>query len=418
MLRWNWFMDTSPLRESPAFRRLWLGTGISTFGGYMTTFAVTLQLYNLTHSSLAIGLAGLCSGIPTMAFGLLGGSIGDSMDRRKLVLAATSGQTAVSALFAAQAFIGVKLQWILYILLIAQSLFGAINAPARRTFLPRILPKHRIQAGAALNTAFTRFAEVAGPSLAGILASLWGFQVCYAIDTISFAAALYGVARLPAMPPEGGAIPSSLRSIGEGLRFVVTQPVLLGAFLADLNVTVLGAITPLLPALNAARFEGRPDTLGFLMAATGIGGLMSLIVSGPLRHLSREGRGILFACAFWSMSVMGVGLVKSLWLTLLLLAIAGAADTILVVLRSTLVQVSTPDSYRGRVSGMDYVVGTGAPRLGNVRAGFIGAILPPGVSVFVSGLSSLVATVILALSVPAFSAYTAQTAFEVEHESV
>ncbi|EJY54398.1 major facilitator superfamily MFS [Alicyclobacillus hesperidum URH17-3-68] len=193
---------------------------------------------------------------------------------------------------------------------------------------------------------------------------------------------------------------------------------MLGAFLADLNVTVLGAITPLLPALNAARFEGRPDTLGFLMAATGIGGLMSLIVSGPLRHLSREGRGIVFACAFWSMSVMGVGLVKSLWLTLLLLAIAGAADTILVVLRSTLVQVSTPDSYRGRVSGMDYVVGTGAPRLGNVRAGFIGAILPPGVSVFVSGLSSLVATVILALSVPAFSAYTAQTAFEVEHESV
>jgi MFS family permease len=400
------FMDLTPLRESPAFRRLWFGTGVSTLGGYMTTFAVTLQLYVLTHSSLAVGAAGLFSGLPAMAFVLLGGSIGDSVDRRKLVLMGTSGQTVVSALFAMQAFAGLRQVWLLYSLLVVQSLLTAINSRARRTFLPRLLPREQIQAGAALNTAFMRFSEVVGPSLAGLLASTWGLKTCYVVDTVSFAAALYGVARLPAMPPEGGLSRPTMKSIGDGLRFIGHNPVVLGAFLADLSVTVLGTVTALLPALNATRFGGRPETLGLLMGATGVGGLIALAFSGPIRHLSREGRAILIVCLLWGGCITAVGCTRTLWPALLCLLIAGAADTMLVVLRTTLVQVNTPDRYRGRVSGVDYVVGVGGPQLGNVRAGLVGTVFPPGVAMVISGFSSIIATALLTLTIPAFMRYS------------
>lgn len=198
------FLDTAPLRISPAFRRLWMGQSLSILGGYMTTFAVMLQLFNLTHNSLAVGAAGLCSALPAMLFVLLGGSIGDAVDRRKLVLFGTAGQMMVSVLFALQAFAGLRIPAVLYGLLVLQSLLTTINAPARRAFLPRLLPKNQIRAGATLNMVGMRFGEMAGPALAGVIASVWGLKACYTMDAVSFVAALYGVGSLPAMPPEGG----------------------------------------------------------------------------------------------------------------------------------------------------------------------------------------------------------------------
>ncbi|WP_051663090.1 MFS transporter [Alicyclobacillus macrosporangiidus] len=378
------FLDTTPLRTSPAFRRLWLGQGLSVLGGYMTTFAVTLQLYNLTHSSLAVGAAGLCSALPAMAFVLLGGSIGDAVDRRILVLSATSGQMAVSILFALQAFAALRIPALLYGLLVLQSLLTAVNAPARRTFLPRLLPKDQIRAGNTLNMVVMRFAEMAGPALAGVIASVWGLKACYTLDAFSFTAALYGVGRLPAMPPEGGPSRPTLRSAAEGLRFLIRQPVLMGAFFADLSVTVLGVSTALLPALNAARFGGNPQTLGLLMGATGVGGLAGSIFSGPLRRVSREGLAVLVVGALWGGCIALLGASGVLWLALACLFVAGAADTMLVVLRTTIVQVNTPDAYRGRVSGIDYLVGAAGPQLGNLRAGLMGTVFPVGVALVIA----------------------------------
>lgn len=407
MRRMSIFLDTTPLRTSPAFRRLWLGQGLSVLGGYMTTFAVTLQLYNLTHSSLAVGAAGLCSALPAMAFVLLGGSIGDAVDRRILVLFATSGQMAVSILFALQAFAGLRIPALLYGLLVLQSLLTAVNAPARRTFLPRLLPKDQIRAGNTLNMVVMRFAEMAGPALAGVIASVWGLKACYTLDAISFTAALYGVGRLPAMPPEGGPSRPTLRSAAEGLRFLIRQPVLMGAFLADLSVTLLGVSTALLPALNAARFGGNPQTLGLLMGATGVGGLAGSIFSGPLRRVSREGLSVLAVGALWGGCIALLGASGVLWLALACLFVAGAADTLLVVLRTTIVQVNTPDAYRGRVSGIDYLVGAAGPQLGNLRAGLMGTVFPVGVALVIGGLSSVAGAVAVGIALPAFRHYRA-----------
>lgn len=163
-------LDLRPLRESPAFRRLWAGSALSTIGSQMTMFAVVLQVFTLTHSSLAVGAVGLAAAVPAITFGLVGGSIVDTVDRRRLVLFTSSCLAAVSAVFAAQAFAGLALVWLLYCLVAVQSLLGAVNGPARRTFLPRLLPADRVPAGAALNMLAMHGSVIAGPALAGALA--------------------------------------------------------------------------------------------------------------------------------------------------------------------------------------------------------------------------------------------------------
>lgn len=375
----------------------------------MTDFAIVLQLYTITHSALAVGAAGLFKGVPSMLFVLLGGSLGDAVDRRKLVLLATTGQALVSTTLAVQAAAGLRSVAVLYTLLVVQSLLGAINAPARRTFLPRLLPAELVRSGAALNTLFTRAAEVTGPALAGWVVALAGITACYAADAVSFGAALLGVSSLPPMPPEGGAgAGPSAQSALAGLRYVVSQPMLGGAFLVDLSVTVCGVSTALFPALNAAYFGGQPITLGWLMGASGVGGLIVLFVSGWLSRIRREGMALILAGLAWGGCMTCVGLSRSLGLTVVLLATCGALDSILVVIRSALVQIHTPDALRGRVSALDYLVGAGGPQLGNVRAGLLGSLLPAGSAMAISGLCTIAALCVTALALPAFRRHTAQ----------
>jgi MFS family permease len=404
------FVDPRPLRESPAFRRLWAGTAVSQAGSQMTLFAVALQVYELTRSSVAVGAIGLCMALPSVAFALFGGALGDTMDRRLLTLTTSSGLAAVSVLLAAQAFAGNNHLWLLYVLVVVQSLLASINAPARRALLPRLLPKEQIPAGAALTMLTMHASAIAGPALAGEATALWGLKACYLIDALSFAAALYGIVRLPAMRPDGSVARPGLRAVGDALRLIRGDRVLGGAFLADLSVTVLGVPVALFPAINAERFGGVAQTLGLLSSATAVGGLIGAVLSGWPSRVSRQGRAQLALCAVWGAAITGFGLAHSLGLALVMLAMAGAVDTVSVVFRTTMIQLATPDSYRGRVSAAEYVVGVGGPQLGNFRAGVIGSLASPSASAVGGGLITVAAAVAIALAMPAFIRHEAHVA--------
>jgi len=164
----------------------------------------------------------------------------------------------------------------------------------------------------------------------------------------------------------------------------------------------------LFPAINAERFGGNPRTLGLFSAAIGIGGMASAALSGPVRHVSRQGRAMLCAVAIWGAAFAGFAVVSSLWLTLGLLAVAGAADTFTVVFRGTIVQTVTPDALRGRVTAADYVVGAGGGQFGNLEAGALGSLTSPTVSALSGGLVTLAGVVVIGLVLPAFARYRAQ----------
>jgi MFS family permease len=399
--------DITPLRESAAFRRLWVGATLSAVGGALTSFAVTLQVYDLTRSPAAVGAIGVAQMVPTLAIGLLAGPVADATDRRKLVLVTSTCLAAVSAALAAQAFAGLGLVWPLYVLVAAQAAFGAVDRPARAAFVPDLLPASQLPAGLALNRLSFQIMLTAGPALAGLIAAAphLGLRACYLIDAVSFAASLYGVARLPAMRPAGDATRPGLRAVAAGMSFIRRSQVLAGAFLADLDATVFGLPVALFPAINAERFGGNPRTLGLFTAAIGVGGLASAAFSGPVRHVSRQGLAMLAAVAVWGAAFAGFAVASGLWLTLTLLAVAGAADTFTVVFRGSIVQAVTPDQLRGRVLAADYVVGAGGGQLGSLEAGALGSLTSPVISALSGGLVTIAGAIVIGMALPAFTRY-------------
>jgi MFS family permease len=399
--------DIGPLRESPAFRRLWATTTLSSVGGSLTAFAVMLQVYNLTRSPLAVGVIGIVQVVPLLVIGLAGGSVIDAVNRRKLVLVTSSGLAVVSAAFAVQAFAGLRLVWLLYALVAVQSALTAIDRPARSTFIPSLLPASQMPAGMALNRLSFQITLTAGPALAGLIAAAphLGLRACYLIDAASFTAALYGVGRLPPMRPRADAARPGPRAVADGISFIRRSQVLAGAFVADLNATVFGLPVSIFPAINAERFGGNPRTLGLFTAAIGLGGLASAALSGPLRHVSRQGRAMLIAVTIWGAAFAGFAVAASLWLTLTLLAVAGAADTFTVVFRGVILQSVTPDQFRGRVMAADYVVGAGGGQLGNLEAGALGSLTSPVTSALSGGLATVAGALVIGLVLPAFTRY-------------
>ena len=399
-------IDLTPVRQSPPFRRLLTGTTLSAVGTSMAMFAVTLQVYEITRSPFAVGALGIARMAPMLTVGLLGGSLADAVDRRRLVLITTSCLAVVSAGLAAQAFAGLSQLWLLYGLVALQSSLSAVNSPARQTFLPHLLPPGLLPAGLALNRLTFQVMLVAGPALAGLLtAAAGGLRTCYLADTISFAAALYGVAGLPAMPPKERASRPGPRAVAAGIGFIGRSRVLAGAFMTDLNATVFGLPVALFPAINAERFGGSASTLGLFTAAIGLGGLVSSVFSGPVGHVRRQGLAMLCSAAIWGAAFAGFAIAAQLWLTLALLAVAGAADTFTVVFRSAIVQSVTPEEFRGRVLAVDYVVGAGGGELGNLEAGAVGSLASPVIGALSGGLATIAGTALIALAVPAFARY-------------
>ena len=398
-------IDLRPVRVSADFRRLTAGSLLSGLGGQMTTFAVALQVYLLTGSSAAVGGVGLAAGAASIVGGMAGGPVIDAVDRRRLVLTTNSTLAVISALFAAQAFAGVDNIWLLYGLVAVQFLVAAVNGPARRTFAPRLLPRELVPAGAAISMLTMHLSLVAGPPLAGLLAAAGGLKFCYLVDVVSFAASLYATFRLPPMAPDGGRATVSLRAVGEGLRFIANRKVVLGALLSDLSATVLAMPFALFPAINADRFGGDPKTLGLLTAAVAAGGILGTALSGPVSHIHRPGLAMQVCALVWGVGLIGFGLVDGLVLTLGFLVVAGVADVLAVVFRTSVIQLAVPDHLRGRTNAAEFVVGAGAPQLGNFRAGVLGSATTAGASAAIGGLTSLVGAALIAVFLPALRRY-------------
>lgn len=404
--------DVRPLRESAEYRRLWLAGALSGMGTRMTGVAVPVQVYTLTHSSLAVGLLGVPLAVPLIGVGLLGGFLIDRVDRRTLVLITTALLAAVSLALAAQAFVNLRQVWLLYALIAIQSSVTAIDQPARRTFLPRLLPPERIRAANALYFLSFHVSTVVGPLVAGALIAYARFQTIYLIDAASFIIALYAIFRLRPMRPEGGQAVPGIQAVLGGLRFVRHHPVLSILLLADLNATVFGMPLALFPAIAVTRFGGLQN-VGFLYAGPAIGGFVAAAFSGPLEHVRRQGLVVLIAIGVWGAAIAGFGFSRVLWLAILMLAIAGAADTVNGVFRTTILLVSTPDALQGRVSGVGFVVGAGGPRLGDIEAGAVATLTSPVISAVSGGLACVAGVLLIGLLAPSLARYRPEPATRV-----
>ncbi|MDQ1747971.1 MAG: hypothetical protein QOD07_2234 [Frankiaceae bacterium] len=400
--------DVTPLRESRDYRRWWFGYSVSFTGTQLSQFAIPLQVYVLTKSSFDVGLVGLVVFVPLVTMGLVGGAIADAVDRRRLTLITGTVLMVLSVLLTVQAALGLRQLWLLYLIAAVQGAFSAVDSSARGAILPRLVRRDMLPAANALGQLGFNTGLSVGPLLGGVLVGTLGFSWAYGFDTVSFLAVLYAVWRLPAMPPEGGGSRAGVASVLEGLRYLGPRKNLLMTFLVDINAMVFGMPRALFPAIAVNWFHGGPGTVGLLAAAPPIGALVGAAASGWTGRVRRQGFAVLVSVAVWGGSIALFGFTRTLWVALVLLAVAGAADMVSAIFRNTILQVSTPDALRGRLQGVFIVVVTGGPRLGDLEAGSVAAAAGTQVSVVSGGLACVVGVALLAAMFPSFAKYDGQ----------
>jgi MFS family permease len=392
------FVDIGPLRTVPVYRRLWFGQTASGFGSQMTLIAVLFQVWEQTGSAVWTGAVGMAKALPLMVFGLFAGSLVDRHDRRRLYLVAMSGQAACSVLLAVQAFfLDLPVLGLLGIVAV-QAGFGAAGAPAARTFLPRLLAPEQLATGLALTRIGFQGAMLAGPALGGLILGFWGVGVCYTVDAVTFCAALWGVVGLPATTPQGGR--PGVRGVLDGLAFLVRAPMVRAALLTDLAATVLSMPIGLFPLLNAERFGNDPRTLGLFLSAIAVGGVIASVLSGIFTRQRRQGVVMLVGATAWGVALATFALVPDPWLGLTCLVVAGAADTVTVVARSTIIQLNTPDEMLGRVTAAEGIVGQGGPEVGNLRGGLVAAATSGTFALVSGGVACVALVAAIAASTP------------------
>jgi MFS family permease len=390
-------LDLTPVRAVPVYRRLLFGQTVSGLGGQLTLVAVLYQVWESTRDPVWTGAVGMAHALPLMVFGLFAGTMVDRRDRRRVYLVAMTGQAFCSLLLAVQAFfLDLPVTGLLAIVAL-QGCFGAATGPAARTFLPRLLPPEQLAAGLALTRIGFQTAMLVGPALGGLVLGAWGVGACYAVDAVTFCAALYGAFGLPAMRVDG--VVSRPGVLG-GLAFLVREPVVRAALVTDLAATVLSMPISLFPLVNAERFGNDPRTLGLFFSAVAVGGVAASVLSGMFTRRARQGVVMLVGATAWGGALTAFGFAPSPWVGLGCLAVAGAADTVSVVARSTVVQLTTPNALLGRVAAAEQIVGQGGPEVGNLRGGLVAAATSGTFALVSGGLACVVLVVLIGAATP------------------
>jgi hypothetical protein len=426
--------DLTPLRVSPAYRRLWWGLGVSNLGAQLTVVAVGLQVYALTGSTLAVGTLGLFALVPLVVLGLYGGALVDHYDRRTVSLVASGVLWVVTIAIALQAWFDVESVGLLYGLTAVQSAAFALNNPARSAIIPRLLEPHLMPAANALQTLLHNVALTGGPLLGAVLVAWGGYEVAYTLDALLFTAALWAVWRLPAIPPEpadesetrdtrsGRKQVVGLGAVLDGLRYLATQPNVRTTFVVDLAAMILAFPRVLFPAVGIWYLGGGEATTGALAAAFAAGGILATLFSGGLTRVRKQGQVITWAITGWGLFIAAFGavlllagrdrpggvLLGALVAAGLALALAGAADSVSAVFRQTILQTATPDHMRGRLQGVFIVVVAGGPRLGELVLGAESSWWGEGWAAVAGGLACVVVLWVVVWLQPRFWRYDAR----------
>jgi MFS family permease len=401
-------VDTTPLRESRDFRLLfWAGT-VFYLGGMVTYVALPYQLYQLTGSNFAVGALGIVELVPLVVFGLYGGALADHVDRRRMLVLTGSAQAVLTALLALNATLEAPLVWPLYLLGALLASFQSLQRPSKEALEPRTVRHDQIMAASALSSLGRQVGLLVGPAVGGLLLAAFGAAWCYAVDVVALLVATALFTALRPYPVTDRSNPPSLRGIHEGLTYALRRRDLLGTYVVDMVAMFMAMPTVLFPALAADVFE-QPGALGLLYSAGTVGSLLATVTSGWTRHVHHHGRAVVIAAAAWGAAVAVAGVMPSIWLVMLFLVLAGSADMISGIFRSTVWNQTIPDHMRGRLAGIEMLSYSVGPLGGQARAGLVADAWSVRASITSGGVLCVVGVVATALWLRDFWAYDERT---------
>jgi MFS family permease len=407
-------LDVTPLRVSHDYRLLWTGTFISALGSQFARVGLYVQVYALTGSPAAVGLLGLSGLAGNIAGTFVGGSFIDAHDRRTVIVWTQLGHVVVAAVLVATALVPSPSLAVLHLANAFTWMLAAINMPARQASVPRLVGDDLMPSAVALSQMQWQVTGIVGPALAGLLIAATGDNVgwAYAVDLVSYGGMLIAALAMQPLPPEPDDAGPTVgpRAVAEGFRYVAHHRLLQSTFVIDLIAMIFGMPAALFPVLAATQFDRGPGVVGLLFAAPAVGALAQVLLSGSVVRIRRQGEAVIWAVAGWGAAIAAFGLVgANLALAMAFLAIAGAADVVSAIFRSTILQVTVPDRLRGRLSGIFSLVVTGGPKLGDVEAGLVATWFTPAISVVTGGVACILGAVIAAFAYPELRRYRTDT---------
>jgi MFS family permease len=403
-------IDITPLRASRDFRLLWSGSVVSAMGSQFARVGLYVQVFSLTGSPAAVGLLGLSGLAGSFAGVFVGASFIDRHDRRTTLLWSQLAAMGVAIALVLGAMSGHPPLWLLHLANAATWLLAAIHGPARQASIPRLLTEDQVPAAVALNQAGWQVASIVGPALAGVLIAAAGPEAAYAVDAATYTVGFLAALALRSLPPEAAAADRGAKAVATGFRFLGENRLLQSTFVVDLVAMIFGSPQALFPVIAVQQLHRGPEVVGLLFAAPAAGALLLTLVSGPLTTMRRQGEAVVWAVAAWGAAIAGFGLAGDvLPLALVFLALAGAADVVSAIFRSTILQVTVPDHLRGRLGAVFFIVVTGGPKLGDIEAGLVASAFTPTVSVVTGGLACIAGAFLTGKLYPELPAYRTRT---------
>jgi MFS family permease len=398
-------VDVTPLREVPGYRWLFAGILFVQAGRQLTIVAVPIQVFQLTGSTLAVGLLGVAQLVPLLLVSVVGGALADAVDRRRLLLVSQLVLAGTAAGLVWNSLSDSPALWLIFLLSAINAGVSGIDSPARHAIVPGLVGLRLIPSAMALNQTLTNVAKAVFPAFGGLLIATVGLPFCYGVEAVTFLIATALIRRIPDVPIEGGGRKLEVSSIVEGFRFLKNRRVIQAAMLIDLNAMVFGMPTALFPAMGTEVFGGDAFTVGLLYAAPGFGALAGALTSGWVTEVQRPGRATVIAVIGWGVAIAIFGLTASLPLALTMLALAGLADVVSAIFRGSIVQFATPDALRGRLSSIHMAVVAGGPRLGDLEAGVVAELTSVKFSVVSGGIACIIGALAIARWAPDFVSY-------------
>lgn len=395
-------IDLTPLRVSREFRLLFIGQVVSFFGSMMTFVVLPWQMYQLTNSSLAVGLLGVAEFVPILFMAFVGGALADYVDRRRMVRLTELLLAAGSVVLIVNSLLPRPRAWVLFLCAAAFAALNGLQRPSLEALAPRLVPAELLPASSALNFLGRNLGSVLGPALGGLLAATLGPALAYSIDLVTFLVSVIALCMMSAVPPPQGADRPSLRSIIDGIRYAKSRQELMGTYLVEINAMFFGMPMALFPAV-ATKFGGA--SVGLLYAAPSVGAILATLSSGWTVRVNRHGLAVVIAAAVWGFSIICFGLADFLWLALLCLVAAGAADMVSGIFRTVIWNQTIPDHLRGRLAGIEMVSYMTGPLLGNAESGLVATLMSVRFSIISGGILCVLGTGALAALLPAFVRY-------------
>ena len=402
-----------PSLRHPKFFYLWLGLMISIAGSQMQLAAIHWHIRALSEepNPLALGGIGAARILPVIVFSLISGAVADAFNRRRILFLTQTAQALTAIGLAYITFTGqVTIGWI-YALTALQAVAVSFDGPARQAVVPNLVPARDLPNAFSLMSIAFNTGAILGPALSGLVIAAWGLQAVYLVNAISFGAVLLALALIGSIPQARAAQPLTLSigglgsSITEGVRFIISQPIILSTMLLDFFATFFSSANTMMPIIARDILGVDERGYGLLSAGQSIGSVTAALIISQLPAIRKQGLVFLSSVVVFGLATIGFGLSNSFFLTLAFLILIGASDSVSTIIRNTIRQLATPDHIRGRMTSINQIFFQGGPQLGEVEAGVVAQLFGVPFAILSGGIGCIVAVFAIARRWPQIVRY-------------